>query len=626
MAAPLSAISISDLRGGQSDEHPATIAPNQVYEAVNVDYFVGTLGGRRNGSTAVVSGLASDLCSLLLYTPTSTASADQMWTIDEAGAWKSYDAAYTPTVRTPSPADTYNPLLSVVGASLHGKLFVAASTLDGVTPLNRLHVWDGTTFRRTGMAAPVLAPNVADTGVGTFANTRYYRVRFAALTGSTVLRRSEPSPETTFVPSGTGLSARITKPAAVNEGETHWEVEESINNADWYRIATVVVGTTTYDDSLAKVAVASSGVLSADIGDYSLQGSYRYLAVDRDRLIGFGNHTDITKDSDVSWTPVGTDPAGVGNDERVPTDVQNTLSLDGQDGGPITDGRSFDGRVIAFKMHRTYSLTNTSIRSATYLPQPASKTYGAMPGSVVEGVDSAGHAALYFIDSKVGPMRLGASGFEKLCKFLQKKFLDDVNFEATFKVVNAVYHGDKAEVWWHLAGTGSNVPSFRWVYNVDSGGSSFHTLPEAVRATMMWNDKPHVATDGGKLVSCDTENATTDYGNNFRAYITTRAYELGDLIKRFRFTAAMVEASAHAATTISVQMIRDYGLESSTARTVDLAPTVAAEPYVIKSVDDAFMSEATALQVTVGDAAAVAAPPWQLFRLSLKLGMDSDNV
>lgn len=615
---------INDLRGGESDEHPATILENQVAEAQNVDWWKAFVAGRRNGSDDVITALLSELTALIVYTPNSASTNDRLWSLNEAGEWVSYDAGYAPTTHAPSPADVFLPANGANGASLHGKLFLAAKTTDsGAAALSRLHVFDGTTLRRAGLAPPAAAPNVTNTGAGTFSGTRYYRVRYIEKSGSTILRRSEPSSETTFVPSGTGLSARITKPAAVDEGETDWEVEESINNADWYRIATVAVGTTTYDDSLATTVVATSGTLSDDIGDYEVQESYRYLAVDRDRLVGFGNHEDPTKDSDVVWTPVGNDTSGVGNDERVPRDTGNRVRLDGQDGGPITAGASFDGRVIAYKEHRIYSLTQTGQRQSAYIPQPASRTYGAIKGSVIEAVDQAGRPALYSFDSKVGPVRMGAMGVEVLCPQLQAKLLTEINFTASTVVSNVVYHADRGQVWWHLAGTGEDTPSFRWVYDVKSGGSSFHTLPNNARAAVLWIGKPHITADGGLLVKCDVEGATDDYGNAFRAFVRTRAYELGALIGRFGVKAAMVEGDA-ATVTLTFKLVRDYGLE--TASVTFMLTAAGSEDYVIKSLDNARISEASSFQIEIGDAAEVSVTPWQLHRIVVKWDKNGENV
>src|SRR5690606_5003066 len=98
----------------------------------------------------------------------------------------------------------------------------------------------------------------------------------------TTLRRSEPSASQSFTPSGSGTAARVTKPATISEGETHWEIEASTDNVNFYVIATQAVGTTTYNDS-ADPDTYSDNPLSEDIGDYTLLWSAKFLSVDEDR-------------------------------------------------------------------------------------------------------------------------------------------------------------------------------------------------------------------------------------------------------------------------------------------------------------------------------------------------------
>jgi hypothetical protein len=526
------------------------------------------------------------------------------------------------TTVTPDPADTFDPAAAVVnGASLHGKLFLACKS-----DVNRLHVFDGTTLRRTGLAAPA-APSVADTGSGSFSGTRQYRVRYVAMSGTTILRRSEPSAATTFVPSGAGAAARITKPAAINEGETHWEIEESVDGgANFYRIVRVVVGTTTYDDALSTTDVPLTGVLSADIGDYSLQPSYRKVIVDRDRVLGLGNLEDATKDSRVEWSPVGSDTSGVGNDERVPTDTGNFVDLDGQDGGGITDGAAFETQILVFKQHRTYVLTQTGIRQSAYLPSLRSGRIGAMPGSVVEGVDEAGRPALYFVDAAAGPCRYGSNGIEVIAPQMQRRFRSELDRTGVYKV-SAVFHQDKKQVWWSFTETGKTLPSVRWVYDTRQGvgrGLWRQTHPQPAIAMVMWQGQPHGATEDG-IVRYDEPDAEDDYGTAFRGYVRTRAYELGNLVKRATVQAGILEALALAGGTVQVSIVRDYGKERLD-RTAALDPTAANETHVIVPLDSLSMADVTAVQFEIGDAEAVATAPWQVDRMAVPVGAGSTNV
>ncbi len=128
-----------------------------------------------------------------------------------------------------------------------------------------------------------------------------------------------------------------------------------------------------------------------------------------------GDNNDTTKDSDVVWTPPGTDTTGVGNDERIVAKYGPRLSLNGDiTGDNISDAASFDTRVVVFKRRRIYALSYTGSNVGTYIPDQLSDSYGAMFRSVVEGVTADGLPALYFADERVGPARLGSRGLEIL--------------------------------------------------------------------------------------------------------------------------------------------------------------------------------------------------------------------
>jgi hypothetical protein len=76
--------------------------------------------------------------------------------------------------------------------------------------------------------------------------------------------------------------------------------------------------------------------------------------------------------------------------------------------------------------------------------------------------------------------------------------------------------------------------------------------------------------------------------------------------------------------TLAITLIRDYGVERKTAAfNLD---QVAREEYVIKSVDNSRMAEATAIQIEIGDAAAVSQSPWALYRVVLRSDYNGPNV
>ncbi len=231
----------ADGRGGMSDEHPATLLENQVTIAENIHFWKAPLGARRNGSVLVASGMASPQAMAAVQPSTSL-----IWTIDFNGVVTKWDTAGARTTVTISQVDTLSPTSTAPrgqGLAAHGKLFIACPSGPArghVVPIGAAVV------RRSGLAASTGAPTTSNSGSGTFSGTRYYRYRLAELSGSTVLRRSEPSPVATIAPSGTAAGVIVGLNGVAGEGETHWELEESIDNANFYRIATTVIGTTTF--------------------------------------------------------------------------------------------------------------------------------------------------------------------------------------------------------------------------------------------------------------------------------------------------------------------------------------------------------------------------------------------
>lgn len=614
-------IVISDLRGGISDEHPAKLGPNQVAYALNMDYWDGWLGGRRNGVTVKTTPTVPATI-LHRHQPSSDPADDRLWALFANGQVAFYDAAFTLTVPTVSPSFLF---LEYDGsfASLHGKLFIA-----GKSGLSRMHVYDGSVVRRTGMAAPVAAPSVADTGSGAYTVTRYFRVRFTEMSGSAVLRRSEPSNTTTFTPSGSGSAARVSRPSLISEGETHWEVEESINGGDWYRLAQLTTATLTYDDSLASTAVATTGTLSADIGDYLNLPAARWLTVDDDRLVYAGNFEDASLDARVGWTPLS-NAEGAGNDERAPLDAGSYVDIDGRNGGALTGLTAFDRKILVFKASSIHSLIRSGSRERAYTLGPViSRTVGAMEYSIAEGLDAQGNACIYFADSKQGLMRLGAQGLENLSTHLLKEWglLDRTS--AIVKSVDGTYHEEKGQYWLNVTVGANGWPNFRWVYDRYTGGITFHTIAPsstAYFAMTYWNGKPHVS-DNTRILKCDDPAATGDASQGFRAYMLTRAYQPGGMLFKSGVTMAAIETSTHSGVSLSLRLVRNYGVESKSV-TLSLAPTAeelsAGVTNIIRPIDNASISEAIAVQFEIGDASAVSVEPWQLHQMVFRIRGES---
>lgn len=607
-------IVIDDLQGGIADEHPSAIQPNQVAAAYDVDYWGANCCGRRNGTTQL-TGIAA--VGLFRHTPTNDNGDDLLFTVTSGGAWRSYTVAGSGANYTPAPADTFTPVTGVDAVSLHGKFFIACKNST-----SRLHVWDGTNFRRVGFVATTAAPTAANSGgAGSYSGTRYFRVRWVLQSGGATILRSEPSAVLTKAPSGVNLSMTVTRPTAPGEGETHWEIEESIDNANFYRLSTVAVATTTYVDSLASTAVATTGTLSEDSGDYLPPSSARWLTVDNDRLILGGDFEDASLDSRVSWTPLS-GAIGVGNDERLPLDNPNYIDCDGRSGGGLTGLKAYEGKLVAFKLNQIHVLVRSGSSGNAYLPGTVIRSKGALPYSVAEGFDARGQAALYFLDPASGPSVMGGAGLVGLTPQLRRTWNDNINRNATVRVCNAVYYADKQQMWWHIATGANNTPNQRWVYHTQTGGVTFHTLPSAVAACTLWDansaqggSKPTIA-HAAAIVTADT-TATSDAGTAFRAYIRTRAYTVSALIGKGGITSGVLEADVAAGVSLTLKLIRDYGAETTTVTA--LLTATGTETVVIVPVDDAFISEAKVVQFEIGDASAVSVAAWQLHRMVFTL-------
>lgn len=636
------------LRGGLNDtDPPSALTDDQCTVAENVEFNLSTIGERRKGCVdidlpAAVTGDANMQAVTFLHRhlPTTDETASELWLLAQHLTSQFFTlqrkttAWFTVTPVTDIDV-TSNRGYQLSAQTLHGKLFLAYRAVGAI---DRLHVWDGTSLRPTGLAEPA-APSVANTGAGTYAGTRYIRVRYTKqVSGATVLR-SEPSDATTFAPSGTGLSARVTKPAAISEGETHWEVEASTDNANFYRIATVVVGTTTYDDSVAYTpgyASATGAVLSEDIGDYSLIHSGKFLSADQDRLLVGGSWEDTELASRVAWTPVYNDP-GDGNDERIPLDTDNFLDLDGFEGGPLTYlSGSVNGYIYAFKRSHTYRLGRTGQRTRAYEATNLSKSLGALPGSVVEGMDQYGMPCLYFLDPETGPCRTGGA------RIIQSASRDILN---TWRTVNTdalvvsrvLYYPESRQVHWWIATTGGTTPNFKLVLQTNETRET----PDGVRkgwatatgkiarayAACLYSDniddnvarslalRPFIGVTAadGYVLRCDT--GITDNGTAYAARLVSKPFVLRGLLSKFGSLSVAILAKASSSASVIVKLIRDFGLESLEKETT-LAASAMAETHVIKQFKNLGFSGMYAMQLEFKDAA-VPAGTWELNRLDM---------
>lgn len=633
---------IGSLRGGVNNTDPAIALPgDQCTIAENVEWIASTLGERRRGMTPIDltgSGLSSesDVTFLGRHLPTNDEADAELWALGVTGtstATLARKSTAWSAVTMPDAIDlTSGSQHRISAVSLHGKYFIAYKS-----SANRLHVWDGTSLRKAGIAAPANAPTGANAGSGTFTGTRYYRVRWTVQAAAVTTRRSEPSAVLTFAPSGTGASVTVTRPTNDSESATHWEIEASTDNANFYRVSTIAVATTTYSDSAAYVPGYAANPLSEDIEDYALLPSCRFLAADEDRLLMFGSWTNDALGSRVAWTPVYGGP-GAGNDERMETDTDPFLDLDGFDGGRLTGGtNSINGVILATKRSRIYKLVRTGNRANAYAAITLSKTRGAIEGSLVEGMDEAGRPCVFFLDPEVGPCRYGANGLQQCGSDIFTTW-QTVNVNASTIVCRAVYYPAAKQVHWWIATGSSNTPDLRIVLhtqearidehgNVRRGWALWTGLGAQARAVCLFAEnidagsarsyvlRPFIAVSSGSTRVHRGDTGDDDSGTAYTARIVTRPYTLASILNEFGVMAGALLAKAAAGVSVVITAVRDFGLETKSV-TADLTPT-AAEDQVIVALDDLSFAELKAVQFEFSDPVSTAAR-WELNQLATK--------
>lgn len=617
-----------------NDQDPAHSLPDdQCVLIENAEFFESTLGERRRGCEAIsVAGsnlsandhvvhlgihfpaLAEIYEAELMAVGATEGSAVSFNRRDQFDVW---------SIMTPTDAavSTYPEALRVQSQTLHGKWFVAYKSA-----VDRLHVWDGTILRRTGLKGPTAAPSAVDAaGAGAFTGERLYRVRFIERSGTTILRRSEPSPEVTFVPLGTRAGAVVTRPAVVNEGETHWELEASDGDGNFYNIATVLIGTTTYTDTIQPATDYANFELSEDIGDYDLIPSVKYVKADQDRLIMAGSWTEAEKGSRVYWTPVWKDP-GVGNDERIPARFDQFLDLDWMESGELTGiSDPVNGVFYAFKWNRIYKLQRTGRVDQAYDAFLLSASRGAIYGSIVSGADEYGRGCIYFLDPAVGPMRVGAQGLQHIQNI--RGTWRSVNTKADRIISHGVYYPDKLQVHWWVAVDGEDTPGKKLILQVNEVRTSSEdagtergwaiatgrlaeawcsvVFPEEITdeqtGAITLSYRPHIGLPSPDYIQrCDV--GSTDAGQEYRAIIRTKPFILAGLLNRFgAMTAALLaDPNPDPEVYLNVKFIRDFGLEENLT-TTDLTREDQ-ESLVIKTFDNLVMSSTRAIQVEFSDA------------------------
>lgn len=646
---------IADLRGGRNGiDSPVdpSVPGNQCAEAINVDFFEAPLGRKRAGARqlALTGGTAmvTRIHALFRHVPDGAEANAELFAVDGASpvALVKRLAGGVTWVDVTRPAEITSTLgpAEIDATTFNGKLFWSEWTT-----VNRLLVIEGSVMRWAGLLPPSGSPTVTNTGSGSYpAAARYYRTRFVH-TGRPLL--SEPNSSVPFTPSGTGLAARIARPTVTVEADS-WVVEGSADNANFYQMAIIPVGTAFYDDTVAPSQYATLYALSKPIGTYKVLPAGKFLLSDDNRLLVGGTWHEQT--DRIYFTPV-LGSADLGDDERyVDTATQkNWVSLTSKNGGRLTGmgGPISNGLIYAFKYRQIWRLSPTGEVTAPYLVRKVSNTVGCIRHrTIVMAEDAGGAAALYFLSHK-GPYRIGVDGLEYLGRDIEdqwygKNGLSAVNLSA-FQVGHGVYHSDLNQIWWWVATGSDQFPKVRLVLDIKQagrkdqfgvrGGWTLHAGTEATSDThcavmfantvgtaMSIDLKPYAGrTSAVKILKCDSAADQTDDGTAFQAYVKTRS-----VIGHEQFGQAVgvkenvLLARAATGVTLRQTIDRDFGAELQTS-TVSLTPD-ASETRVLRAFEGSMQSDIGIVQLQIGDAAAASTPQWSLDQLAVTLDSQGD--
>ena len=277
---------IGDLRGGRNGaDAPLSLPDTQCVEAVNVDFWQGTLGRKRNGASLMAylseDGLSGYISSLFYG---ASNGKEYFCAADTAGDISVlYGAIADPWVEV-TGGDAALVGIGIRAASINDRTYVCYQSA-----VNRLHylTMGSSTMYRVGLATPS-APTAANVGGGAqWPYVRNYKIAWLNKSGATITERSELSAAVTLTPTPTAGPILVTRPAvAAGENVTDWEVYGSEAGVNYVLLSTIAIATTTYTDSANPNTY--TGDPSPVAGTNTVPGAWKFIATDGNRLIGGG--------------------------------------------------------------------------------------------------------------------------------------------------------------------------------------------------------------------------------------------------------------------------------------------------------------------------------------------------
>jgi hypothetical protein len=463
---------------------------------------------------------------------------------------------------------------------------------------------------------------VTSGGAGlTFTGT--YKVAYTEQRSSVTVRRSELSGSVAVsITDDSGIT--VNKPAAISEGETHWELYRLHTDGIYYLIATTAVATLSYDDTSSTVDTDTPEPTS---GENTPWPSVKFLYSDGKTLFGLGVYETAAGDS---HTPqAGTvyhspalDSSGIHDDER----VRNTANavgrvILGRNAGGVDRGIGGLGNVVyAFQSKGIYQLTPTENPDVRFRRVQVSDDLGAVShAGIAKYIDQHGKPALYFQDPTYGPYRLGDRGIEWVGKDV-KDLWDGVNLAATHVSWSEVLPEIGALLVAFATGS-SDDPDTILMYDptearydeqgdLRGGWSKWTgTLCEArcatqmsatLGATMSRDLTLYVGASSGTTLLKYSAAAEDDNGDDFQAYVESKAWDIDPFYQDKALLRSYVHASTEAGVTLTQTLVRNFGDETSRTSQVNLTP-VGAETRTLQKFDEAALAEAYTFQVRLGD-------------------------
>jgi hypothetical protein len=612
---------------GRDGSTPSEIAipPGKAKEARNVDFWRASIARKRNGcenafTDTTGESFTGQIMAGARFVPGADETAAQLWLVDSAA---------TPVVQRLPPGTAWStPTLKdnistrpqdVVFVPFNGKLYMFYDSTQ-----DRLHVWDGSTVRRVGLATPAAATVANSAPAGTYAAIlRYYKIIYTDGT-----RWSEASPAVSFTPDGAHTAAVITKPAAINEGETHWKIYTSLDGVLYFYLTEIVVGTTTYSDTTDYSSIQN--ISNTDpipvVGANIVPTSAKYGMVDGNRLVMAGSWE--SQNVNRIWFTPRLGSSDYADDERIPdtVDFSNWIDLDEKDGDSITGvAGPIQGMPIVFKNRQIWKLRPTLDATEPYAPLPISKSVGGIRHhAIVMAEDENGDPALYFLSHR-GPYRLGMRGLQYCGKDVEDLWLR-MNVDATTVSAYAIWHEDKHRVEFGVSLDTSNAPSLTMVFdvnlgeadeddNVRGGWSTFDGTVAEVNCGVMFSEtfasstsrvlKPYLGSQtAATLLRSDT--GELDLGVEYAGYLTWPEQHLAGLTHYFTFKKMTVLGNAWPHT-LQVDLLRDYGCEPRTD-TVRMAAETGDQTRVQKTYEALFQADAKSVGMRIGDICPVSYP------------------